>query len=621
MKIIIKIRKKEIEVSLEEFINSQFSKSHISINNGEYFDYFRKFKIMLSFFLGFDKVINLKELYNKLDFKTDSGDSFLTAEAITFFLDYCSNVCYNTKNIRLINYLHITNFFKHLLTKALERNCINNKKDTIDKINLYLKSSLQNLDSESEENIYSHTLSNKMLEFIKLKEKELTNNQIQNIGIITKGYSEISNKVNNLEVKLKLWRDINFNLGFNLYIKCCSILKLVDNKFPEEYLESLDIIKRKNSENILAIYSFLKTKDWGDLIWPIMEFLGYNHIFVYEEIYENNEYTKLKIMNTEINEKIKSHSHSLIKLKKEVKKIIVGQDHIIDSFLRAIIAEGHVLIEGVPGLAKTTLIRVLSKILGCKFNRIQFTADLLPTDILGLNTYQKDIGFHVIKGPIFTNIILADEINRVNPKTQSALIEAMGERKVTIGKKSFDLERPFLVFATENPIESAGTYPLPAAQLDRFLFKVFIDYPKLEDEYNILKRKIGDINIFEDKIDTLFNPKLIREIQNMSREIFVSPKIKLYVVNIIEATRNHEKYSLKLGRFIKWGASPRGTINIISAARAEALIHGRSYVTEDDILIVLKDVLRHRIIVNYEGHSKNITPDHIINEIISIVRG
>ncbi len=319
-------------------------------------------------------------------------------------------------------------------------------------------------------------------------------------------------------------------------------------------------------------------------------------------------------------DKIKHYSKLLVQLKVEVKKVIVGQDEIINAFLRAIIAGGHVLIEGVPGLAKTTLIRVLSKILGCNFNRVQFTADLLPSDILGLNAFQKDVGFHVIKGPIFTNILLADEINRVNPKTQSALIEAMGEKRVTIGNNTFDLESPFLVFATENPIESAGTYPLPAAQLDRFLFKLFINYPTIQEEYNILKRKIGDIQIFEDKINTLLSSEIIREMQSLSRNIYVDPKIKLFVVNLIEATRNYKKYSLKLGKFIKFGSGPRGTIQLISAARAEALIQGRNFVVEDDVLNVVNDILRHRIIINYEGRSKNLTSDHIINEIISIVR-
>lgn len=303
-------------------------------------------------------------------------------------------------------------------------------------------------------------------------------------------------------------------------------------------------------------------------------------------------------------------------LRKELSKIVVGQEKTINSLIRALFTNAHVLVEGVPGIAKTLLLRAMSVIVGCNFKRVQFTVDLLPTDITGLTSYQKEKGFYVIKGPVFTNFLLADEINRAPPKTQSALLEAMQEKQVTIGRETFPITRPFFVMATQNPIETGGTYDLPEAQIDRFLFKVLMTYPKMDEERKIIDMNI-DIKPFEVyNLKPVTNGKEIIEIQEFTKTIFLSDKLKSYITKIVDSTRNPKKYGIKLGEHIEYGASPRASIGLALASRAEALINGQSFVRPQYIKNVAHEVLRHRILLSYEGLAKKVTSDDIIDEIL-----
>jgi len=303
------------------------------------------------------------------------------------------------------------------------------------------------------------------------------------------------------------------------------------------------------------------------------------------------------------------------KLKEEIAKIIVGQDEAVNGLIRAILCKGHVLVEGVPGIAKTLLIRALAKTTGCTFSRIQFTVDLLPTDIIGITSFEPKKGFTAYKGPIFANFVLADEINRSSPKTQSALLEAMQERQVTLGKKSYALETPFFVMATMNPIESEGVYPLPEAQIDRFLFKLFMDYPTTNEEQKILMQNITIQDFDAFKLKTILTPSLMLHLQEKTRDIYLSEELEKYIIRLVEATRKSEK--LKLGKYIQYGASPRASIGLFIASKADALMNGKNYVTPQNIKNVAKPILRHRILLNYEGQAENITTDQIISEILS----
>jgi MoxR-like ATPase len=306
--------------------------------------------------------------------------------------------------------------------------------------------------------------------------------------------------------------------------------------------------------------------------------------------------------------------NQLQEILKERKKVIIGQDEILEALLMAMFSRGHVLLEGAPGLAKTTIVKLFSEILQCPFKRIQFTADLLPSDIIGINIYHKDSGFRVEKGPIFTSLLLADEINRASPKVQSALLEAMEEKQVTIGNETFQLPNPFFVFATQNPLDNMSTYELPQAQLDRFLFKLVIKYPNLDSEFNIattvLKGKFP-------KMQSLLTPKDINELQDYIHHVFVDNKLLAYCVQLIDATRNPKKYNLGYRRFIDYGSGPRGTFNLIRAAKTRAALSGREFVIDEDIEKVVYPVLRHRIILNFEASAKNISPDDVIDEILS----
>lgn len=297
----------------------------------------------------------------------------------------------------------------------------------------------------------------------------------------------------------------------------------------------------------------------------------------------------------------------------EMSKIIVGQKNIIHGILRAIVCDGHVLVEGVPGVAKTVILRAMAKILGCDAKRIQFTVDLLPTDITGIMSYEPKKGFEILKGPIFTNFVLADEINRSPPKTQSALLEAMQEKQVTISRKTYDLPSPFFVMATENPLEVSGVYSLPEAQIDRFLFKLLIDYPKHDEEKNILNKNVTTKMFEEYDLKSILSPALILKLQEMAKDIFASKAVEEYIIKIVSETRSKDS---EYSKYISYGGSPRASIAIYIAAKAEALMDGRNYVTPIDVRTVAYPVLRHRIILNYEAEAEKITTDQIIKHIL-----
>lgn len=306
--------------------------------------------------------------------------------------------------------------------------------------------------------------------------------------------------------------------------------------------------------------------------------------------------------------------------KKDIGKIVIGQEETVNLILQALVANGHVLLEGVPGIGKTLLVRTLSAIIGCTYSRIQFTPDLLPTDIVGVTTYEEGKGFFTVKGPVFANFVLGDEINRSPPKVQSALLEAMQERQVTIGKETFALPFPFFVMATQNPVENLGTYQLPEAQLDRFLFKVVVFYPSIDEEELILENNISLQKFEKFNTKAILSDNDIIEVQELVKEIYVDEKIKNYIVRIIDSTRNPEKYDLDLGKkYISFGASPRGSIGLFIAAKAHALIHGKTYVTHKDIKDVALPILRHRILLNFEGQAEGIKTEDIIDEILKKV--
>ncbi len=318
---------------------------------------------------------------------------------------------------------------------------------------------------------------------------------------------------------------------------------------------------------------------------------------------------------TAINEKVKKESIFVQNLTAEIEKTIVGQKYLIERLLVGILANGHILVEGVPGLAKTLSIKTLAQAVNTKFQRIQFTPDLLPADLIGTLIYNPKEGvFTTKKGPIFANIILADEINRAPAKVQSALLEAMQERQVTIGENTFKLDEPFLVMATQNPIEQEGTYPLPEAQIDRFMLKINITYPNIEEEHKILKR-MG----FTDKkneVNPVINAKDIINSRKVIDEIYMDEKLEKYILDIVFATREPKKYKLAdLSGLIQYGASPRATIYLTLAAKAYAFIQNRGYVTPQDVKSIGPDVLRHRVIVSYEAEAEEKTSDDIIKRI------
>jgi MoxR-like ATPase len=307
----------------------------------------------------------------------------------------------------------------------------------------------------------------------------------------------------------------------------------------------------------------------------------------------------------------------LKKVREEIKKVVVGQEAVVDGLVRGLLCNGHVLLEGVPGIAKTLLVITLAKVTGCSAKRIQFTVDLLPTDIVGITTYTPDKGMEVVKGPIFANFLVADEINRSPPKTQSALLEAMQEKNVTISKQTYPLPKPFFVMATENPLETSGVYFLPEAQVDRFLFKIIMEYPTHDEEKIIMKRNMSLFKFEDFELNAILSPEEILRMQELVKDIYLSKEIEEYIVKIITTTR--DPHATEYNQFLEMGCSPRATIGLFIASKAEALINGRNFVIPSDVKKVAYDVLRHRLILNYLAQSEKITPDKVISAILDKV--
>ena len=320
----------------------------------------------------------------------------------------------------------------------------------------------------------------------------------------------------------------------------------------------------------------------------------------------------------EINQRVRNESGFIEQLIGEVHRVIIGQKYMIERLLIGLLTRGHILLEGVPGLAKTLAVKTLSSAIDTKFQRIQFTPDLLPADLIGTMIYnQKDGTFFPKKGPVFANLVLADEINRAPAKVQSALLEAMQERQVTIGEHTYALEEPFLVLATQNPIEQEGTYPLPEAQIDRFMLKLRIDYPDQKEERQILDLMAEDNPISVAKVVT---PADIVRVRGVVKEVYMDDRIKDYIVQLVFATRKPQEFKLDIKGLIQFGASPRATIYLAQASRAHAFIKGRGYVTPEDIKAVGMDILRHRVILTYEAEAEEVTPEAVITRIFDAVQ-
>jgi MoxR-like ATPase len=320
----------------------------------------------------------------------------------------------------------------------------------------------------------------------------------------------------------------------------------------------------------------------------------------------------------QIGEQVQRESTLINQIRAEIHKVIVGQNELIDGLILALLCNNHVLIEGVPGLAKTLSVTTLARMLQASFQRIQFTPDLLPADVVGTLIYNTKTGeFSTKKGPIFANIILADEINRAPAKVQSALLEAMQERQVTLGDRSYPLDDPFMVIATQNPIEQEGTYPLPEAQVDRFMFKIRISYPSKAEEHLILKMMARSKPATD--IYPILTPEDVKRLRALADEIYMDEKIEEYIINLVEASRNPERYKLNIEQYIRYGASPRASIFLAMAAKANALIQGRGYVTPQDVKTVAMNVLRHRVILNYEAEAEEKTSEDIVQQILQNV--
>ncbi|MDC7233100.1 MAG: MoxR family ATPase [Spirochaetales bacterium] len=323
-------------------------------------------------------------------------------------------------------------------------------------------------------------------------------------------------------------------------------------------------------------------------------------------------------MNTQTESLPESCLSIIQSIQNEMGKVIVGQKHVLDRMMIGLICNQHVLLEGVPGLAKTLIVSTLAKIISAESSRIQFTPDLLPADLTGTMIYNPGKGdFYSRKGPVFTNILLADEVNRAPAKVQSALLEAMQERQVTIGEESYPLDDPFMVLATQNPVEQVGTYPLPEAQVDRFMLKILVDYPEREEELAILRaqRKLSS----RPEADSVCTVEDIKSLRQMAEELYMDPKLEEYIIDLIQATRHPEQWKLDFSSYIQFGASPRASIFLSQAARALALLKGRSYVTPSDIKEIAPDILRHRIILSYEAEAEGRNADWIIARILETV--
>jgi MoxR-like ATPase len=317
-----------------------------------------------------------------------------------------------------------------------------------------------------------------------------------------------------------------------------------------------------------------------------------------------------------MNDKYKSENRTQVeRVLYEVKKVIVGQDHLLERLVVALLARGHILVEGVPGLAKTMAIKTLAEAIGCEFKRIQFTPDLVPADLVGTRIYNQKTGeFNTSLGPVFTNLLLADEINRAPAKVQSALLEVMQERQVTIGRETFQVPDPFLVLATQNPIETEGTYALPEAQVDRFMLKVLVGYPTATEEFVIVERMTG----FLEKVQKVLSDEQLLELQSQAYKVYVDPSLIEFAVRLVSATRSPAEVGLKeLEPYILFGASPRASINLILTARALAFVRGRNYVLPQDVLDMTLDILRHRLVPSYEALSDNLTSDDLLAKILN----
>ena len=331
-----------------------------------------------------------------------------------------------------------------------------------------------------------------------------------------------------------------------------------------------------------------------------------------------NKYDGLS--DREMNQKAEEFSNMMKTMEQEIQKGYIGQEDVIHKILLCVMAGGNVLLEGVPGLGKSLLVEQLGRIVeGTKFHRVQFTPDLLPADIVGIEAYNEEKGFYVEKGPIFANFILADEINRAPPKVQSAMLEAMQEHKVSIGDETYHLPEPFFVMATQNPVEQGGTYPLPEAQVDRFLFKIYLDYPKKHNEQKIIDMNANILDEEDFEVQEVVSQQDVLDVQEFVKKVTVSQEIKAYIVDLVDASRNPRDYNLEYEDYIEWGSTPRASINLALAGRANALYNGRHYVTPEDIREVAKDVFIHRIMLNYEGEAQNIEVEEIIEDIINRV--
>ncbi len=327
---------------------------------------------------------------------------------------------------------------------------------------------------------------------------------------------------------------------------------------------------------------------------------------------DRGNFSKEIISDSEIRE----CAESIKRIKQEIARVVIGQEEVIDGLIRGLLCDGHVLLEGIPGIAKTLTIRALAQVSGCSVKRIQFTVDLLPTDITGITSYTPEKGFEVIKGPIFANFIIADEINRSPPKTQSALIEAMQEKQVTIAKETYPLPSPFFVMATKNPLENIGVYNLPEAQVDRFLFNIIMNYPKENEELRIMEENIT-LKKFEDfNIKSIITTKDILKMQSYVHKIYLDENIKHYIIDIIKKTRDK---SFKNSEALQYGCSPRATISLFIASKARALEQGRNYVIPEDVKTVVYDVLRHRLILSYKATIQKIKSEDIIDNILDEV--
>lgn len=321
----------------------------------------------------------------------------------------------------------------------------------------------------------------------------------------------------------------------------------------------------------------------------------------------------------QIGEKVREESSFVQRVTDEIGKVIVGQKYVVERLLLGMLANGHVLLEGVPGLAKTMAVTTLARTLRMKFQRIQFTPDLLPADLIGTLIYNPRTGdFTVKKGPIFANIILADEINRAPAKVQSALLESMQEKQVTIGEQTFPLDKPFLVLATQNPIEQEGTYPLPEAQVDRFMLKLKVVYPNRQEELQILDRMAFTEKLIE--VEPIVSPADILRARTVVDEIYIDDKVKEYIVDIVFATREPKKYGLDIEQYIEWGASPRATLYLTVVSKAYAFLQGRGYVTPQDVKSIGMDVLRHRVIISYEAEAEDMTSEDIIQKVFDEIQ-